>query len=78
MPSFLGLDIGTSSVKACVVDGRGRTLASASEPLALRVPRPGWAEQNPADWWKAATRAIGRALGSGRAARRVEAIGLSG
>jgi xylulokinase len=78
MPSFLGLDIGTSSVKACVVDGRGRTLASASEPLAMRVPRPGWAEQSPADWWKAATRAIGRALGSGRAARRVDAIGLSG
>jgi xylulokinase len=78
MPTFLGLDVGTSSVKAVLVDGRGRTVARASEPLAMRVPQPGWAEQDPADWWKAAARAIRRALGSGRSARRVDAIGLSG
>ncbi len=67
MPSarrqFLGLDIGTSSVKACVVDDRGRTTASASEPLRLRAPHPGWAEQDPADWWKAAVRVIQRVTG---------------
>ncbi len=76
--TFLGLDVGTSSVKAALFDRRGRTVAAASEPLTMRVPQPGWAEQNPADWWKAATRAIRRAIGSGRTARRVEAIGLSG
>jgi xylulokinase len=76
--TFLGLDVGTSSVKAALFDRRGRTVAAASEPLAIRVPQPGWAEQNPTDWWKAATRAIRRAIGSGRTARRVEAIGLSG
>jgi len=77
-PIFLGLDVGTSSVKAALFDDRGRTVARASEPLAMRVPQPGWAEQNPVDWWKAAARAIRRAVGSGRSARRVDAIGLSG
>jgi xylulokinase len=75
--TFLGLDVGTSSVKAVLVDGRGRGIARASEPLAMRVPQPGWAEQNPTDWWKAATRAIRRALGSGKS-RRIDAIGLTG
>jgi xylulokinase len=78
MPFFLGLDVGTSSIKAAIFDGRGRTVARASEPLAMRVPQPGWAEQNPADWWKASTRAIRRALGSGKSRRPIEAIGLSG
>lgn len=86
MPSrFLGLDIGTSSVKACVVDERGRTTAGASEPLRLRAPRPGWAEQDPKDWWKAAVRVIKRVTGgSGKGkhsrGRRpaIDAVGLSG
>ena len=73
---FLGLDIGTSSVKACVVDERGRTTARASEPLRLRAPHPGWAEQDPRDWWKAATRVIKRAVGGRRSS--IEAVGLSG
>ena len=72
--SFLGVDVGTSNVKAIVVDGRGRTIARASEPLAMRVPQPGWAEQSPADWWRAATRAIKRAVGR----HKIESIGLSG
>jgi xylulokinase len=78
MSFFLGVDVGTSNVKALVVDGRGRAVARASEPLALRTPQPGWAEQDPNAWWKAAARAIQRAVGKGRAARRIEAVGLSG
>jgi xylulokinase len=72
--NFLGIDVGTTNVKALVVDGRGKTVARASEPLAMRVPQPGWAEQSPADWWKAALRAIKRAV----ARRKIDAIGLSG
>ena len=75
---FLGLDVGTSSVKALVVDERGRAVSRASEPLTLRVPQPGWAEQDPAAWWRAAAKAIARAIGTGRSVRRIEAIGLSG
>src|SRR5947208_11732527 len=78
MGFFLGVDVGTSNVKALVVDGRGRAVARASEPLALRTPQPGWAEQDPTAWWKAATRAIRRAVGQGRGARKIDGIGLSG
>src|SRR5437763_1434944 len=78
MALFLGVDVGTSNVKALVVDGRGRAVARASEPLALRTPQPGWAEQDPTAWWKAATRAIRRAVGQGRGARKIDGIGLSG
>ena len=73
---FLGLDIGTSSVKACVVDERGRTIARASEPLRLRAPHPGWAEQDPADWWKATRRVLGRVTAGRRAT--IQTVGLSG
>jgi len=78
MAFFLGVDVGTSNVKALVVDGRGRAVARASEPLVLRTPQPGWAEQDPTAWWKAATRAIQRAIGKGRSAKKIDAIGLSG
>jgi xylulokinase len=77
--TFLGLDIGTSSVKACAIDARGKILARASEPLRLRAPQPGWAEQSPADWWKAATGVLRRVAGALRRARRaVDAVGLTG
>ncbi|HEX2533471.1 MAG TPA: FGGY family carbohydrate kinase [Chitinophagaceae bacterium] len=52
---LLGLDIGTSSIKASVVDASsGQTVASAQYPdteTAIRSLRPGWAEQSPEDWW---------------------------
>lgn len=75
--AFLGLDIGTSGVKAVVVDARGAVLSSATTPLTLSTPRPGWAEQRPQDWWTAATASVRRAT---RAAKRtrVGAVGLSG
>jgi len=53
---FLGLDIGSSSIKASVIDGEtGVCLASATHPeveLQINAPRPGWAEQNPDTWWE--------------------------
>jgi len=75
--AFLGLDVGTSGVKAVVIDGRGAVHASATVPLALSTPRPGWAEQRPQDWWAAAVTATRRATRAARR-RRVAAVGLSG
>ncbi len=76
---FLGLDVGTSSVKACVVDVRGRVVARASEPLKLRAPQPGWAEQNPTDWWKATVKVCKRAVAATRGGRSaIAAVGISG
>lgn len=51
---LIGLDIGTSSAKGVVVDAQGAIVARASRGYPLHVPRPGWTEQNPEDWWAAA------------------------
>ena len=76
---FLGLDVGTSSVKAIVVDVRGKIVARASEPLKLRAPQPGWAEQNPTDWWKATTAVCKRAIAATRGGRAaIASVGISG
>jgi xylulokinase len=53
MEYFLAYDIGTSSVKAILVDSLGNILTSAIENYPLQTPNPGWVEQNPEDYWKA-------------------------
>lgn len=55
---FIGLDIGTSSAKGVLVDDRGRVVARAAGEYPLHVPRPGWTEQAPGDWWQAAQQAL--------------------
>lgn len=74
---FLGIDLGTSGVKAIVVDGEQAVRASFTAPLAVSRPRPLWSEQDPADWWDAADMAVHAVLRDvdGDA---VEAVGLSG
>ena len=49
----LGLDVGTSGVKAVLVSIGGDVVASSTTPLTLSTPRPGWAEQDPDAWWGA-------------------------
>ena len=50
--SYLGLDIGTSGVKAILIDRAGKALGEATAKSVEPVrPHPGWSEQNPADWW---------------------------
>jgi xylulokinase len=58
--ALVGLDIGTTGVKALAVSPRGEVLARAEESYLLSTPRPGWAEQDPEDWWRASERALGR------------------
>jgi len=55
---FLGLDLGTSSVKALLVDGEQRVLASATRGLGIARPAPGHSEQNPEAWWDALLAAV--------------------
>jgi xylulokinase len=76
---FLGIDVGTSAVKALLIDENSATCAEADIPLTVSVPKPFWSEQNPDDWWDATLRAIDalkRQNASALAATR--AIGLSG
>ena len=55
---FLGIDLGTSAVKAILVDDRERIVGSAAVALTVERPRPGWSEQNPQDWWDATLEAV--------------------
>jgi xylulokinase len=74
---FLGLDVGTSGVKAVLVSASGDVRASATTPLSLSTPRPGWAEQDPVDWWEASVRSI-RAARSQALDASVAGVGISG
>ena len=74
---FLGLDIGTSGVKAILVASSGDVVAAATTPLTLSTPHPGWAEQHPDDWWDATTRSIRDVLAR-KPDARVAAVGISG
>ena len=76
---FLGLDLGTSAVKALLADDDGNVVASRSTPLSVERPHQGWSEQDPASWWQATQQAVAalkQANPSSLAA--VRAIGLSG
>ncbi len=70
-PILVGLDVGTSGVKALAISPDGEVVARAEEEYKLSIPRPGWAEQRPEDWWRASQRALA-------ALPPAAAIGLSG
>lgn len=73
---LLGIDLGTSSVKAAVMSEDGVIQQVASEEYRVGSPAPGWAETDPVDWWVAARHAVRRLDPKHR--RRIEAIGLAG
>jgi xylulokinase len=73
---FLGIDIGTSSVKAVLIGEHGETASQASCPLEVNRPAPGFCEQDPQAWWRATVRAVNALPKSSRGA--VRAIGLAG
>ena len=76
---FLGIDIGTSGVKSVLMDGSGAVVATASSALSVSRPRPGWSEQDPADWWQAVCDTLDRLKDSHPAELSgVAGIGLSG
>ncbi len=74
---YLGIDVGTTAIKALVVDEHGAVVGEAESPLDVSVPRPGWAEQDPSDWWHGAVNAV-RAACDQAGVREVTSIGLSG
>jgi xylulokinase len=76
---YLGLDFGTSSVKGVLIDAKQKIIATASSPLKVQRPHPGWSEQNPDDWWKAANKVVAQLKAAKpKAVAAVEGIGLSG
>ena len=74
--SFLGIDLGTGSLKVAIVDENGREQAVASVAYAIETPHAGWAETSVQTWWRALCEAAARLPAELR--RAVRAIGFSG
>lgn len=75
-PGLLGIDLGTSSVKAVVTDDQAGVLAHVVQPYPVDHPHPGWSQTDPAAWWAAVVTAVRSAVNS--AGVTVAGIGLSG
>ena len=76
---FLGIDLGTSGVKALLLDESGAIAGSASSPLEVQRPHPGWSEQSPEDWWQATLSAVeGLRRSHADQLAVVRGVGLSG
>ena len=77
-PYLLGIDIGTSACKAAIFDRSGEVIASASEEYPVDYPHPGWAEQDPQDWWRAVCTAVRRMAADGVDLSEIAGIGIDG
>jgi xylulokinase len=79
MRFLLGLDVGTTSTRAVIIDENGRLVASSTSDYKLITPKPGWAEQIPDDWWVASIKTIKDVLRKSNVyPRDIVCIGLSG
>src|SRR5262245_28119333 len=77
--TVLGIDVGTSGSRALLLDADGRVVSASADHDAFRSPKTGWAEQDPADWWRACREAVRRVLqANGTRGDAIGAIGLSG
>ncbi len=72
----VGLDCSTTATKAIAFDLNGRMAAYGSEPIPLSSPRPNWYEQDPADWWRSAQKAL-RKISRQVDSRRIKALAVS-
>ena len=76
---LLGVDIGTSACKVAVFNKEGEVIASGNGGYQVYYPHPGWAEQNPDEWWSAVCSAIGDVLKKGDIKpEEIKGIGVDG
>lgn len=75
--NFIGIDVGTSSVKALLVDESGVVIKKATPEYDFSTPKSLWAEANPSDWWEATQNAIKTLLGN-MDSSQIGGIGLTG
>jgi len=78
MAILLGIDVGTTGIKALAVRPNGTIVAESFSGYEISSPFPKWAEQNPEDWWKAFCSAIKELLSKAVKAEEVDCIGFSG
>jgi len=76
---LLGIDVGTTGLKAVLCDADGTIMAQAAQEYPTAFPHPNWAEQDPRDWWLAACAVLPRVLSAARCdPRAIAGIGVSG
>jgi xylulokinase len=75
---ILGIDVGTSGCKALLIDDHGKVVRRYVREHPLSIPRPGWSEQNPEDWWKATKIVVKYLLKEFHSVADIKGIGLSG
>ncbi|HET9720331.1 MAG TPA: FGGY family carbohydrate kinase [Solirubrobacteraceae bacterium] len=76
---LLGIDIGSSAVKAALVEPETGVIAFEQSQVALHSPRPGWAEADTAEWWTGVCRSVAKLVGrGGHGAGNIEAVACSG
>lgn len=76
--TLLGIDVGTSGLKAILLDADGATVDEATSGYEVRAPRPGWAEQDPDTWWEALRLVLAALWERGHDPAAIAAIGLTG
>lgn len=77
--NFLGIDLGTSSVKIIIMNNRGQVVESVSKSYPINYPEVGWAEQNPEEWWNSTKEGIRELLNKRNVkAEDINGIGISG
>lgn len=74
---YIGIDLGTSSVKLLLVDGDGKIINSVTQTYKVHYPRDGWSEQNPEDWYSGVIGGIMRLL-VGQDKSAVKGVGVGG
>ena len=77
MEYYIGIDLGTSSMKAMLVDDGGTILSTTTKEYPVFYPRSGWSEQNASDWWNAICEALPELL-CGFDGQAVKGIGVAG
>ena len=79
MEYYLGLDLGTSSIKTVLFDVNGKEIAQSSIEYPLYQPHNGWSEQDPADWYLSAVQTVKNVMDqSGTPKEQVKGLGISG
>jgi len=79
MKYLLGIDIGTTSTRTIIINEDGRLISSSTKEYKMYTPKPGWAEQNPDDWWNAVVYTIKDAVEkSNISPGKISCMGLTG
>lgn len=79
MRYLIGLDVGTTGVKGVLINENGRISATDFQEFPLLLPRPGWAEQDPEEWWAATVRTLQNLIAKGRVSlKSLKGLSLSG